>query len=211
MDKFEKNNNLMRGKGEQDIQWITAKGAHIPIKDGESKQEAIDNFINDRQKQEAVQSLVNVLKNASYVKSNNNSSNIKTKLSNKQLVDKIMSFQPIELQIGDRTIIAKFDKYTAKKNVYERNRSDNKGFAYKKDNVEQLPTIIKYSTYFKSEPESGKNKPAHKGVKEWHYFVNQIDTSNGRFDVVINIRDKGNEQFVYEVAIRKQKNIENKK
>lgn len=203
MDKFENDKSLMKGKGEQDIQWITANGAHIPIQEGESKKEAVDNFINDKQKQEAVQSLVNVLKNASYVKSNNNSSNIKTKLSNKQLVEKIMSFQPIELQIGDRTIIAQFDKYSANKNIYGRNRSDYKGFEYKKNNIEQLPSIIKNSTYVRSEPEIGKNKPQHKGVKEWHYFINQIDTAKGKFNAVINIRDKGSEQFVYEVAIKK--------
>ncbi len=206
MDKFKNNKDLISGKGEQDIEWITANGTHIPIKEGENKKEAVNQFVEDKEKQEAIQSLVNVLKNASYIKSNNNSSNIKTKLSNKQLVDKIMSFQPIELQIRDRTIIAQFDKYTANKNVYERNRSDYKGFAYKKDNIEQLPTIIKSSTYSYSTPEIGKKLPQHRGVKEWHYFINQIDTEKGKFDVVINVRDKGNEQFVYEVAFKKVKN-----
>lgn len=43
MGDFEKNKNLMNGKGEDDVQWITVKGNHIPIKDGENPQEAIKN------------------------------------------------------------------------------------------------------------------------------------------------------------------------
>ncbi len=206
MDKFENDKSLMNGKGEEDVQWITANGSHIPIKEGESKQEAVNKFVENKEKQEAIRALVNVLKNASYVKSNNNSSNIKTKLSNKQLVDKIMSFQPIELQIRDRTIIAQFDKYTAKKNVYGYNNSDSAGYNYKTEHINKLPILISSSTYSYSAPETGKKLPQHRGVREWHYFINQIDTEKGKFNIVINIRDKGNKQFVYEVAFKKVKN-----
>lgn len=41
MSKFERDDNIMNGKGESDIDWITVKGNHIPIKDGESPGEAI--------------------------------------------------------------------------------------------------------------------------------------------------------------------------
>lgn len=36
----------------EDIQWITIKGTHIPIKDGESKDEVIEKFLSDKKKKE---------------------------------------------------------------------------------------------------------------------------------------------------------------
>ncbi len=51
MDNIKADKNLMNGKGEEDVQWITANGAHIPIKEGESKQEAVkEHFKEVRQK-----------------------------------------------------------------------------------------------------------------------------------------------------------------
>lgn len=41
-DKFIKNNSLTAGKGEsEEISWITSNGAHIPIHEGQTKQEAV--------------------------------------------------------------------------------------------------------------------------------------------------------------------------
>lgn len=65
MNEFEKDNNLMNGKGEQDIQWITANGAHIPIKEGESKQEAVkEHFENDKQNGNIVHKLGEIKDNS---------------------------------------------------------------------------------------------------------------------------------------------------
>lgn len=62
-DEFKKSSSLFDGKGEQeDIDWITVNGAHIPIKDGQSVEEAI---------------------NAKFGKSNSNSSNLNNSSSNK--------------------------------------------------------------------------------------------------------------------------------
>lgn len=36
MSTFEKDKDLLSGKGEDDIEWITVKGSHIPIKKGEN-------------------------------------------------------------------------------------------------------------------------------------------------------------------------------
>lgn len=70
-------------------------------------------------------------------------------------------------------------------------------------NIKALPSIIENSKYTYSKDEIGKLNKAHKGVKQWHYFAKQIETDTGKYNVTINIRDKGNEQFVYEVAFRK--------
>lgn len=50
MDKFKNDNNIMNGKGEDDIQWITVNGAHVPIKDGETPKEAIKNHFAEKKK-----------------------------------------------------------------------------------------------------------------------------------------------------------------
>ena len=124
------------------------------------------------------------------------------KIKIKELVDLIESFQPIELEINDRTILAAFDKYSAKKNVYTRGNSTQKGFTFKINNIKELPSFIKNSSYDYSKLEKGKDTKQHKGVKEWHYFKNNVQVGDEKYDVVINVRDKGDKQFVYEVIFR---------
>lgn len=44
-DKFIKDNSLTAGKGEtEEISWITSNSAHIPIHEGQTKQEAVEEF-----------------------------------------------------------------------------------------------------------------------------------------------------------------------
>lgn len=126
-------------------------------------------------------------------------------INKKELVQKLMKFEPITLKLNDRTITAQFDKFGAKKNVYSKENSDMEGYTYKLQHVDDLPNIISSSTFVRSSPEKGKDTPQHKGVKEWHYFINKVKTENGEFNVLINIRDKGNDQYVYEVAFNKIK------
>lgn len=48
MEELKKNNNIMDGKGEgKETKWITVKGTHIPLKDGESPKEAIKRHFNN--------------------------------------------------------------------------------------------------------------------------------------------------------------------
>lgn len=44
MADFKKEKSPTQGKGEAEVDWITVNGAHIPIKDGESPQEAVGNL-----------------------------------------------------------------------------------------------------------------------------------------------------------------------
>ncbi len=192
MYKFENDKSLMNGKGEEDVQWITANGVHIPIKEGESKQEAVNKFVENKEKQEAVEKLINSLKQVSKVKM-------------KDLATYIKSLKPVKLILKDNEIIAQFDKYSANKNVYTRGNSSTDGFIYKLNNVDKLPNIIETSQYSHTTKEKGKKSLQHKGVKEWHYFVNQIDTEIGKYNVVVNVRDKGENKYIYEIAITKKK------
>ncbi len=51
MDKFYKDSNLYNGKGEDGINWITVNGTHIPIKEGQSKEQTIKKYFASKHKQ----------------------------------------------------------------------------------------------------------------------------------------------------------------
>ncbi len=127
------------------------------------------------------------------------------KVKTKELVDYIKSLEPVNLRTDKKEIVAEFDKFTADKNFYGTPRYKDKGYEYKINNVDKWTEIIENSRYDRSEAEKGKDKPAHKNVNEWHYFINKIETEEGVFDVIINIRDKGNRQFVYELRFKQKK------
>ena len=42
----------------------------------------------------------------------------------------------------------------------------------------------------------------HKDVKSWDYFDKTVQIDGKVFDVLVNVRDNGNDQFVYNVALR---------
>lgn len=192
---FEKDKSLMNGAGEQDLDWITTEnGVHIPIKDGQTKKEAINshfNKIENKEQTDAVKNLISTLKSIKIIK-------------NKELINYIKNLEPIKLQINDKYIVAQFDIHTARENIYGDRFSDNEGYKFKIKNIKNLSDYIGKSNYSYSSAESGKNTKAHKGVKEWHYFVNQIQTDVGKFDINVNVRDKGNNQYVYLVTFHKK-------
>ncbi len=225
---MKKSTDLLQGKGE--IDWITANGQHIPVGEKESKEEAVKKFVeshenktNNAQKEkdeqidereqnsenlqkldknkpppdeeteelrkETIQKLVQTL-------------NKVTKIKLQDLVKLMKSFEPVELKIYDKKIAAAFDKYSANKNIYTRGNSTHKGSIFKLDNMKDLPKFIKDSQYTHSKDELGKDSKQHKGVKEWHYFKKEIQIGNEKYDVIINVRDKGSKQYIYEVIFK---------
>lgn len=50
MGEFKKNATLLDGRGEKDIDWITVKGNHIPIKKGQTPGEAVKERLKDYKK-----------------------------------------------------------------------------------------------------------------------------------------------------------------
>ena len=208
MDEMKKDTNLLNGKGEvEEVYWITVNGAHVPIEKGENKKEAIAKHFKSKEEQRAHldEQIEQLLKWQRKIPDNVLRSEIRLpKEVKKELANKIRNFEPITLDINGRKIIAKFDKHTANKNIYdyEHNNSSVDGFNYKMTHIDEIPQVIKSSHYDHSAPsrEESKNKPAHIGVVEWHYFKTQIKTKHQVFDVTVNIRDKGNEQFVYEIS-----------
>jgi len=185
---IEKDTNLMNGKGEWDESEhprdsdgkFASKGGQSTSNQGKTKSQST--------KKDAIKHLVETLKKIK---------NIKVK----EIHSFIKSLDPVSLQINGDEIIAEFDKFTADKNLYGHGKSDKDGYAYKLNNPDKLPEMIKQSQYSHSKPEEGKKTPAHAGVKQWHYFKKDYKD----FNVVVNVRDKGNRQFVYEVILKKKK------
>ena len=123
---------------------------------------------------------------------------------NKQLVHTIKNFDPIPLKIGDKEILAEFDTFTAKKNIFARGKSDQEGYLWKRKHVEQLPKILNNIRYLRSDKEKGKNTPQHKGVKQWHYFKLKVRDGKNKHNMLVNVREKNNKYYVYEIAITKR-------
>ena len=123
----------------------------------------------------------------------------------KLLKKRILSLEPITLKIGNKEIIAEFDKHCAKKNAYAQGNSDNEGYQYKFLNFDELLEHMKKSTYLRSSAEKGKGTPQHQGVILWHYFVGKIRTNNEVLYLVMNVRDKGTNKYVYEISLKKEK------
>ncbi len=71
--------------------------------------------------------------------------------------------------------------------------------------------IASESKYNYSKSETGKNKPTHDGVREWHYFANDIyfaeyDSNVYKpYTVSINVKEKPDGNFVYSFSAEKQK------
>ena len=196
MSEFEKDNNLLDGKGESDVDWITVNGNHIPIKEGETPKEAVENHFKNKESDfgypQQIEHLIKTLKKIRQVKL-------------KELVNYIRTLEPIKLTINENEIVAKFDKYSADKNVYGIGNSDVNGYNYKLSHIKDLPRYIQNSKYSYSKSEKGKNTRQHKGVKQWHYFNNKLVTDEGTYKITINVRDKGTNQYIYEVAFKKIK------
>lgn len=71
--------------------------------------------------------------------------------------------------------------------------------------------IASESKYNYSKEETGKTTGPHQGVKQWHYFVNDIyfseygDEAVTPYRVSINVKEKADGNFFYSFAAEKQK------
>lgn len=123
----------------------------------------------------------------------------------KKLAKKIANFQSITLHIKDKSMECQFDNLTANKNIHAKGNSDKAGYKFKQANLKKLREFVVGAKYSHSKVEEGKENIAHKGVKEWHYLKNTVETPKGKFNIFVNIRDKGKKQYIYEISFRKSK------
>ena len=116
----------------------------------------------------------------------------------------------IKFQKDGRAYYASFDGVDVDKIIYGDNKSDGSGYKAKINAGADgdFFDLIEHSNYDKTLPEKGKGGRAHKGVKTWDYYTKTVEIDGNLYDEVINVRDKGNGQYVYSVTLEKHKKIE---
>lgn len=141
-----------------------------------------------------------------------------------QYIQNVWSKKPISLVIHNadgstRTIQAQFDPSYDEKG---RKRSDatklmggnRHGTAGEQrvtlDLADDYYQIASEATYNYSKTEEGKDTATHEGVKEWHYFINDIlfqeygETKTTPYRVTINVKERSDGSFVYSFNAEKQ-------
>ncbi len=139
-------------------------------------------------------------------------------------IQNVWSKKPIKLNITDskgnvvKTIEAQFDPTYVEDTRIVTDASKLMGGNRHGTSSEQRVTldladdyyqIASESKYNYSKDETGKDKPTHDGVKEWHYFVNDIYFAEYDSDVYkpytvsINVKEKTDGSFVYSFSAEK--------
>jgi hypothetical protein len=99
------------------------------------------------------------------------------------------------------------------KGVYGDNKSDKKGYKAK-INIGADGNYIELaenSLYDGSSTESGKTNKFHEDAKTWDYFVKKIKSDGYYFDVLINVKDNGNDHYVYDITLKKATSLPDSK
>lgn len=102
------------------------------------------------------------------------------------------------------TYYAMYNDRGIKKGVFGDKKSDVKGYKAKVNigadgNYVEL---AENSLYTGTSVEQGKNSTFHKTAKTWDYYVKTIKSDGAYFDVLINVKDSGNNQFVYDITMK---------
>ena len=97
-----------------------------------------------------------------------------------------------------------YDTDGLNKGVYGDKKSDKKGYKAKV-NIGADGNYIELaenSLYVNSSAESGKDNRFHKNAKAWDYYVKTIKSDGNYYDVLINVKDTGNDQYVYDITLK---------
>jgi len=109
-----------------------------------------------------------------------------------------------KFQKNGQTYYALYDEAGIDKGVHGDTKSSKKGYKAKinigadGDYIE----LAENSEYHHSGAETGKKNKFHKDAKQWDYFVKKIKSDGRYYDVVINVKDTGNDQYVYDVTLK---------
>ncbi len=140
------------------------------------------------------------------------------------LIQNVWSKKPISLVVQDadgstRTIEARFDPtyieeegvQTDAKKLMGGNRHGNAAEQrVTLDLADDYYEIAAESTYNYSKSETGKSSATHKGVKQWHYFINDIlfqeygEKETTPYRVTINVKERSDGEFVYSFSAERQ-------
>lgn len=140
------------------------------------------------------------------------------------LIQNVWSKKPISLVVRNadgraRTIEARFDPVyieeegvqTDAKKLMGGNRHGNAAEQrVTLDLADDYYEIAAESTYNYSKSETGKSSVTHKGVKQWHYFINDIlfqeygEKETTPYRVTINVKERSDGEFVYSFSAERQ-------
>lgn len=102
---------------------------------------------------------------------------------------------------------ALFSSTDVRKDAYGDKHSDRRGQRAKisvgaDGNIFEL---VENASYIGSRAEEGKNTYAHKNVKYWDYFVKQVQIDGRKYDVLANVRKRGDNSYVYSIQVNESK------
>lgn len=132
----------------------------------------------------------------------------------KKRIATIFNLGAVELKTDVKKIKILADKFTATKNLYGDKYQSSDEYNALINSLYDLADILAESKYlpqktqieesFKNPQIPPKNK-AHKGVKFWYKFQNEIVFDGVNYTVTFNIRDKGKEQYQYNIEFKENK------
>ena len=140
------------------------------------------------------------------------------------LIQNVWSKKPISLLVQDaggstRTIEARFDPAYIEEEGVQTDAKKLMGGNRHGSAAEQRVTldladdyyeIAAEATYNYSKSETGKSSATHKGVKQWHYFINDIlfqeygEKETTPYRVTINVKERSDGEFVYSFSAERQ-------
>lgn len=132
----------------------------------------------------------------------------------KERIATIFNLGAVELKTDIKKIKIKGDRFTSQKNIYGDKYNRQIEQDAKVSSLYDLADILATSKY---EPAATKPEPsyvnsnvkpknaAHKNVKYWYKFVNNIVFDGVPYEVTFNIRDKGTEQYQYLIEFKENK------
>ena len=117
----------------------------------------------------------------------------------------------VELKTDTKKLLVRGDKFTVNKNVYGDTRATDTDMEATYRMLYDMADILSTATYIprKTQPEPSYINPsetpknaAHKDVKYWYKFQNDIVLNEVGYTVTFNIRDKGKEQYQYLIEVK---------
>ena len=132
----------------------------------------------------------------------------------KDRIASIFNLGAIELRTDIKKITVNGDKFTAQKNIYGDQKASNSEKKAKVDALYDLVDILATAKFESAEPEPSyidaaikpKNQ-AHKGVKYWYKFGNDVIFDGVPYHVTFSIRDNGtNGQYQYLIDFKEKTN-----
>lgn len=106
---------------------------------------------------------------------------------------------------------ALYDERGVRKGIYGDKKSSKKGLKAKINiGAEgEYIELVENSIYTGSKTEIGKTNRFHRDAKTWDYYIKTIEFEGDYFDVLINVKDTGNEHYVYDVTLKEADSLPN--